>query len=85
MDPIRTTSSYPDYPIRPRDTAAPKIVPPPDLSRREGADTPVTDNGHMRDYLQAKPEQVKNREIDEQVTRQRVDDKRMGTLFDLRS
>ncbi|MDO9247625.1 MAG: hypothetical protein Q7U11_14255 [Phenylobacterium sp.] len=48
-------------------------------------DTPVTDSGQLREYLQAKPDQVKNRETDEQVTRQRVDDKRMGTLFDLRA
>ncbi|MES2723260.1 MAG: hypothetical protein V4656_08915 [Pseudomonadota bacterium] len=85
MDPTRATSSYADYPVRPRDTAAPKIVAPPAPSRQEGVDTPVTDNGHMREYLQAKPDQVKNRETDEQVTRQRVQDKAQGTMFDVRT
>ncbi|MFD3264328.1 hypothetical protein [Phenylobacterium ferrooxidans] len=45
----------------------------------------MTKNGDMREYLQAKPDQVKNRETDEQVTRQRVQDKAQGTLFDLRT
>lgn len=85
MDPTSATSSSFDYPVRPRDTAAPKIVAPPAPSPRESMDTPVTDSGQLREHLQAKPDQVKNRETDEQVTRQRVDDKRMGTLFDLRA
>lgn len=81
MDPINTAPAI-DYarrhvvfPPTPSETAAPFTANqdgPPAVAAARKPD-------------QAKPEQVKNRETDEQVTRQRVEDRRMGTLFDLRA
>lgn len=63
------------FPPKPSETAAPFTA---------NSDGPPAVTA-ARKPEQAKPEQVKNREADEQVTRQRVEDKRMGTLFDLRA
>lgn len=84
MEPIGATTSY-EFPVRPRDTAAPRIVAPPAPNRQEETASPVPDDAELQKRVEAKPDQVKNREADEQVTRQRVQDKAMGTMFDVRT
>jgi hypothetical protein len=81
MDPINAYSAAIDYaykrpaPPKPAESAAP-FTPNGDAPPAVAA---------ARKPEQAKPEQVKNRETDEQVTRQRVQDKFQGTMFDLRA
>ena len=83
MDPINA------YPAAATDYAARRVVTPLKPVESAAPFSPNRDNdttvSRKTEPLQAKPDQLKNREADEQVTRQRVDDKRMGTLFDLRA
>lgn len=83
MDPI---NAYPAadhahrrliFPPKPSDSGAP-FTP-----NRDGAAAATA--ARKPEPLAPKPDEVKNREADEQVTRQRVEDKRLGTLFDLRA
>lgn len=82
MDPITASPAATDY-------AARRIVAPPKPAENAAPFSPNQDGtatvARKAEPLQPKPDQVKNREADEQVTRQRVEDKRMGTLFDLRA
>lgn len=66
------------FPPKPADSGAP-FTP-----NRDGA-AAATAAARKPEPLAPKPDQVKNREADEQVTRQRVEDKFRGTMFDLRA
>ncbi|MFZ3007073.1 MAG: hypothetical protein WA047_12925 [Phenylobacterium sp.] len=81
MDPINAPPAAADhatrrliFPPKPAQNAAPFTA---------NQDGPTATAARKPD--QPKPDQVKNREADEEVTRQRTEDKRMGTLFDLRA
>ena len=80
MDSINAPPAAADHAIR-------RLIFPPKPSERAAPFTADQDAAAARkpEPSQPKPDQVKNREADEQVTRQRVEDKRMGTLFDLRA
>lgn len=81
MDPINAYPAAADH-------AARRLVTPPKPAQNAAPFTANQDGPTAtaaRKPDQPKPDQVKNREADEDVTRQRTEDKRMGTLFDLRA
>ena len=82
MDPINAPPAAADHAIR-------RLIFPPKPSERAAPFTADQDGAanvaRKPEPGRPKPDQVRNRENDEQVTRQRVEDKRMGTLFDLRA
>ncbi|WP_340646259.1 hypothetical protein [Phenylobacterium sp.] len=82
MDPITA------YPVA-ADHALRRLVTPPKPADNAAPFTPNPDRAstvaRKPEPLLAKPEEVKNRETDAQVTRQRVEDKFRGTMFDLRA
>ncbi len=83
MDPINAYPAAADH-------AARRLVTPPKPADSNAPFTPnrdgaaaATATARKPEPLAPKPDQVKNREADEQVTRQRVQDKAQGTMFDL--
>lgn len=81
MDPINAPPAAADHAIR-------RLIFPPKPAQNAAPFTADQDGPTAvaaRKPDQPKPDQVKNREADEEVTRQRTEDKRMGTLFDLRA